>query len=51
MHLLKAGNEINMIGIWLGHASINTTHVYLELDLEMKAEILNKASPPINATV
>jgi len=50
MHLLKAGNEINMIGMWLGHASINTTHVYLELDLEMKAEILNKASPPINAT-
>ena len=49
MHLLKAGNEINMIGMWLGHASINTTHVYLELDLEMKTEILNKASPPINA--
>jgi integrase/recombinase XerD len=49
MHLLKSGNEINMVGIWLGHASINTTHAYLEIDLEMKKKMLDKMSPPINS--
>ena len=36
MHLLRAGNEINMVGYWLGHAHINTTHVYVEIEMEMK---------------
>ena len=27
MHLLRSGNDINMISYWLGHADINTTHV------------------------
>jgi len=49
MHLLKSGNEINMVGIWLGHASINTTHAYLEIDLEMKKEMLDKTAPPISS--
>jgi len=49
MHLLKSGNEINMVGIWLGHASINTTHAYLEIDLEMKKEMLAKTAPPIGS--
>jgi len=31
MHLLRAGNDVNMVGYWLGHADINTTHVYLEI--------------------
>ena len=46
MHLIKAGNEINMVGMWLGHADINTTHIYVEIDMEMKRNILEKASPP-----
>jgi len=25
MHLIKAGNDINMVRLWLGHADINTT--------------------------
>ncbi|MCP4626267.1 MAG: tyrosine-type recombinase/integrase, partial [bacterium] len=24
MHLLQAGNEINVVSLWLGHAGLNT---------------------------
>ncbi len=40
--LLRAGVDINTIRAWLGHASLNTTHVYAEFDLEMKAKALAK---------
>jgi integrase/recombinase XerD len=46
MHLLRAGNDVNMISYWLGHAHINTTHIYIEIDMEMKRRMLQKASPP-----
>lgn len=39
-HLLRAGVDINTIRAWLGHASLNTTNVYAEVDLEMKAKAL-----------
>lgn len=39
-HLLRAGVDINTIRAWLGHASINTTNIYAEIDLEMKAKAL-----------
>lgn len=38
--LLRAGVDINTIRAWLGHVSINTTQIYAELDLEMKAKAL-----------
>ncbi len=47
MHLLQAGNELNMIRLWLGHSSLNTTHMYIEIDMKMKKEILNKSHPPV----
>ena len=31
---------------WLGHADINTTHIYVEIDMEMKRQMLQKAGPP-----
>lgn len=40
MHLLQSGVDLNMIRSWLGHASIDTTHGYVELDLEMKRKTL-----------
>ncbi len=46
MHLLRAGNDVNMISYWLGHAHINTTHIYIEIDMEMKRRMLQKAGPP-----
>ena len=39
-HLLQAGVDINTIRAWLGHVSINTTNVYAEVDLDMKAKAL-----------
>jgi integrase/recombinase XerD len=40
VHLLRAGVDINTIRAWLGHVSLDTTHVYAEVDLEMKANAL-----------
>lgn len=39
-HLLRAGVDINTIRVWLGHVSLDTTHVYAEVDLDMKAKAL-----------
>ncbi len=39
-HLLEAGVDINTIRAWLGHVSIDTTNVYAEVNLRMKAEAL-----------
>lgn len=40
VHLLRAGVDINTIRAWLGHVSLDTTHVYAEVDLDMKAKAL-----------
>jgi site-specific recombinase XerD len=39
-HLLRSGVDINTIRAWLGHVSINTTNIYVDIDLEMKAKAL-----------
>ena len=36
MHLLQSGVDLSMIAMWLGHESIQTTHQYLQADLESK---------------
>jgi site-specific recombinase XerD len=41
-HLLRAGVDINTIRGWLGHVSLDTTNIYAEIDLEMKAKALAK---------
>jgi integrase/recombinase XerD len=40
VHLLRAGVDINTIRAWLGHVSLDTTHIYAEVDLQMKAKAL-----------
>jgi len=47
MHLLRSGNDINMVSYWLGHADTNTTHIYVEIDMEMKRQMLQKAGTPV----
>jgi integrase/recombinase XerD len=41
-HLLRSGVDINTIRAWLGHVSLDTTNIYAEIDLEMKAKALAK---------
>ncbi len=43
VHLLRAGVDINTIRPWLGHVSLDTTHVYAEVEMEMKAKALASA--------
>ena len=49
-HLLRAGVDINTIRGWLGHVSIDTTNIYAEVDLEMKAKALAACEPASTAT-
>jgi len=49
VHLLRAGVDINTIRAWLGHVSLDTTNVYAEVDLEMKAKALAQCEiPPLH---
>lgn len=45
MHLLQSGVDIAVIALWLGHESIETTHGYVEADLELKQRALDKLTP------
>ena len=51
MHLLIIGIEVAMISLWLGHARMETTNKYVELNMEMKRSIIEcievpKGKPP-----
>jgi site-specific recombinase XerD len=45
MELLQAGVDTTVIALWLGHESVETTHIYLEADLAMKEKALAKTTP------
>ena len=46
MHLLQSGVPFNVIAIWLGHDSMNTTHRYIEANLAMKEKALARLEQP-----
>jgi len=50
VHLLRSGVDINTIRAWLGHVSLDTTHIYAEVDLEMKAKALALCDLPNDVT-
>jgi integrase/recombinase XerD len=45
MHLLQAGVDMAVIALWLGHESIETTHIYVEADLAIKERALERIAP------
>lgn len=45
MELLQAGVDRSVIALWLGHESMETTQIYLEATLAMKARALAKTTP------
>jgi site-specific recombinase XerD len=44
MRLLQSGVDLAVIRAWLGHVDIQTTHEYLEADIEMKRQALARAN-------
>lgn len=51
MHLLQSGNDIFVIKDWLGHASVETTHGYVEINMKMKRAALETCQvPSLNST-
>lgn len=46
MQLLESGLEATVIALWLGHASVATTQVYIHADLALKERALARTAPP-----
>jgi integrase len=46
MHLLQSGVDMTVIALWLGHESTETTHLYVEADLQMKQKALDRIDEP-----
>jgi len=46
MHTLQATGDIRKVALWLGHASLQSTEVYLRADPTEKLEAMASLSPP-----
>lgn len=45
MDLLQRGIDRSVIALWLGHESVETTHMYLHADMAMKEKALARTKP------
>lgn len=45
MRLLEAGVDVTTIALWLGHASSETTQIYLHADLALKERAIVRTTP------
>jgi integrase/recombinase XerD len=45
MRLLHAGVDTSVIALWLGHADVQTTQIYLRADLSLKEQALARTKP------
>jgi site-specific recombinase XerD len=50
MHMLQSGADITVIAMWLGHESIETTHIYVTANMELKEEAIKAVQPPSGGT-
>lgn len=46
LHLIQSRVDINVVKEWLGHASVKTTSLYVEINTQMKQEALQACPPP-----
>ena len=46
MHTLRATHDVRKVALWLGHASVQSTEVYLRADPAEKLEALSAMLPP-----
>lgn len=46
MHMLQATRDIRRVSLWLGHASLQSTEIYLRADPTEKLEVLTAVAPP-----
>jgi site-specific recombinase XerD len=46
MHTLQATCDIRKVALWLGHASVQSTEMYLRADPSEKLDALSKVMPP-----
>ena len=46
MALRRAGVDISVIALWLGHEDTRSTQVYIHADLELKERALARTTPP-----
>lgn len=46
MHTLEATHDIRKVALWLGHASVQTTEIYVRADPTEKLEAINGMLPP-----
>jgi site-specific recombinase XerD len=49
MNLLHAGVDVTVIALWLGHESVATTQIYLQADLALKQQALDRTTPPTSS--
>jgi len=47
INTLQATGDIRKVALWLGHASMQTTEIYLQADPSQKIEALNTMTPPM----
>ena len=45
MTLLRAGIDVAVIALWLGHADIRSTDAYLHADMSIKERALARVTP------
>lgn len=44
-HMVRASNDLSSAAYWLGHAYPNTTHIYVEVDMDTKRHMLDETNP------
>jgi len=46
MNILQATHDIRKVALWLGHASVQTTEIYVRADSDQKLDAIESVLPP-----